>query len=337
MGSDLASRRSPGLLVSSGGAREIRWSRRALVRLGARHHNRVETMGTWGHRFVLHHLTLDTDDKYRIRFSTILTICLSTIGVFDARAQDPSHARMSRIGSDSSLIREVRRVVVDSVIEEWWLEWRTPPVPACDSGYELNICPCDGFAFGEEGELDLVRKAQGRAEERLPLTPYFKSLGERDLAILPKWPRYRNDEDSGDSAGLLRRVRSRPIVSIMNFEDYDHDGRMTEFVLQIDARACGHRQAILVGISRQVPHLHVFGTVAHPSNPIVLQHPEEWTNLLKSRGHVTLVEWPCGDHGGELESDYELLLTPGGIRAFETLRSCGNDSLAQHPVQRLEF
>jgi len=286
---------------------------------------------------MLHHLTLDTDDKYRTRFSTILAICLSTVAASDGRAQDRGHALISRVGSDSSLIREVRRVVVDSLIEEWRLEWRTPPVPACDSSYELIVCPCDGFAFGEEGELDLVRKARGRAEERLPLTPYFKSLGERDLAILQKWPRYRNDADSADSATLLRRVKSRPIVSIMNFADYDHDGRATEFVLQIGAIACGHRQAVLVGISRQVPHLHVFGTVAHPSTPIVLQHPEEWRNLLKARGHVTLVEWPCGDHGGELESDYELHLTPGGIRAFEILRSCGNDSLAQHPVQRLEF
>ncbi len=271
-------------------------------------------------------------------FSTLMAICLSTGALSDARSQDRAHLPLSRVGSDSSLIREVRKVVVDSVIEVWQLRWRKAPTPACDpGGGDWYTCPCDGFAFGEEGELDLVRKAPGRREERLSLTPYFKSLGRWDSALLPKWPMYEEDWKSIDSPNLPTRIQSRPIVEIMKLADYDHDGRATEFVLQIDATACGHRQAILVGISRRVPHLHVFGTVAHPSTPIVLQHPEEWTSLLRSKSRVTLVEWPCGDHGGDLESDYELHVVPEGIRGFKILRPCEGTPSGGQPVERSEF
>lgn len=61
------------------------------------------------------------------------------------------------------VVRDEQIVSVDSTRERWQLVWRTRPQPACsprDEGWAR--CPCNGFAFGEIGQLDLVRKVIDR-------------------------------------------------------------------------------------------------------------------------------------------------------------------------------
>src|SRR5262245_4774528 len=74
------------------------------------------------------------------------------------------------------VLREQRAVVVDRAMERWRLVWEGKPQPACapDDGRDdtWTTCPCSGFAFGERGDLDLVRLA-GTSPDRLPLTPLF--------------------------------------------------------------------------------------------------------------------------------------------------------------------
>ncbi|NTW50957.1 MAG: hypothetical protein HGB22_00005, partial [Chlorobiaceae bacterium] len=98
-----------------------------------------------------------------------------------------------------------------------------------------------------------------------------------------------------------------------------------EFLLQVGAGPCGHRQTVLVGVSRTNPRLHVFGTVAHPKTPLVLERPEAWTQFLRSKGSATVVSWPCGDHGSEEQGDVELMAEGNGIRAFRLRYSCGEE------------
>ena len=77
--------------------------------------------------------------------------------------------------SKSPILREEKTVIVDSKIEHWRLEWRTEPQLACDPNDEdWYTCPCHGFAYGEKGELDLVRQIPGLPDERLSLTPFLK-------------------------------------------------------------------------------------------------------------------------------------------------------------------
>ncbi|HWQ25510.1 MAG TPA: hypothetical protein VN367_01890 [Chlorobaculum sp.] len=215
--------------------------------------------------------------------------------------------------------------MVGTQAEEWCLEWKSPPEPACDpSGDEWYTCPCDGFAFGEKGELDLVRHIPGMADERLHLSPLFRFGYDGDsIARLPKWPVHEGDFDRAGSPGFSKIVQSRPIVRIMKFADYDHDGRSTEFLLQIGSGPCGHRQTVLVGISRSNPKLHAFGTVAHPDSPLVLESPDAWKQFLRSKGTTTVVSWPCGDHGSEEETDIKLIAEAEGIRAFHLRYTCG--------------
>jgi len=69
-------------------------------------------------------------------------------------------------------IREEQQVVVNGVTETWRLQWKGAPHPECDASEAGAItCPCYGFAFGESGDLDVVRLRAGIEIDRLPINP----------------------------------------------------------------------------------------------------------------------------------------------------------------------
>ncbi|NTU91139.1 MAG: hypothetical protein HGA60_04430 [Chlorobiaceae bacterium] len=273
--------------------------------------------------------------RYRILPVLLASLCLGPCSTLygEARSATQQDARHS-----GAIVRERQRVVVGSGVEEWRLEWQAPPEPACEpSRDDWYTCPCVGFAFGETGQLDLVRHVQGKPEERLHLSPLF-ALGFYGEAVaqLPKWPVLAGDMDRMDKPGFADLVKSRPIVRIMELADYDHDGRPTEFLLQIGAGPCGHRQTVVVGVSRSNPKLHAFGTVAHPWTPLVLESPDAWKQLLGSKGKTTVVSWPCGDHGSDEQDEIELVAeASAGIRAFHARYSCG-DTARGRLLERVE-
>jgi hypothetical protein len=263
--------------------------------------------------------------RYRILPLLMAFLCLGPLSAFGG--QTPA----------SAVVREQQRVVVGSTVEEWRLEWQSAPEPACDpSTDDWYTCPCSGFAFGETGTLDLVRQVPGRPEERLHLSPLF-ALGfyGKPIAQLPKRPVLDSDMAHMDDPEFAKMVASRPVVKVMALADYDHDGRATEFLLQVGA-PCGHRQTIVVGISRANPKLHAFGTIANPKKPLVLESPEAWKQLLRSNGKTTVVSWPCGDHGSPEELQFELVTGESGIQAFLLRYSC-NDQGRQQLLERVEL
>ncbi|NTU92857.1 MAG: hypothetical protein HGA56_02445 [Chlorobiaceae bacterium] len=272
---------------------------------------------------------------YRLRPLLLVSLC---VGLFSPPGSAaPPHVLVVQRPGSGTVVRERQRVVVGSAVEEWRLEWKRAPEQECDpSGDDWYTCPCSGFAFGESGELDLVRLVPGKPAERLPLSPLFALGFDGDsVARLPRWPVRKGDFERKDSPGFSRMVKSRPVVRIMNIGDYDHDGRPTEFALQVGAGPCGHRQTVLVGITRLNPKLHAFGTVAHPGDPLVLESPEAWQRLLVSRGRTTVVSWPCGDHGAEEEVEIELVAAPGGLRAIRSRYACIEDGRGRL-LERLE-
>jgi len=50
----------------------------------------------------------------------------------------------------------------------------------------------------------------------------------------------------------------------MDFVDYAHDGRATEFFLQTGSLSCGKRAGVVIGISETNRRLHVFGSAKNP-------------------------------------------------------------------------
>lgn len=76
--------------------------------------------------------------------------------------------------SAKSVLREEARVVIDGIEESWRLEWKSNPIPVCSPDEEdWDICPCKGFAYGERGDLVLVRKRPGYEDENVSLTHVF--------------------------------------------------------------------------------------------------------------------------------------------------------------------
>lgn len=218
------------------------------------------------------------------------------------------------------LIREEQKVVVDGIAEIWRLEWKSPPVPACGTEDLLSAitCPCSGFSFGESGQLNLVRFVGEREIDRFELTRLFeKEYPSQDGAVVQRWELQEEDFQQYETpeAGHTERVRARPAVKIMHFADFNHDGRATEFFLQTEVLPCGKRTGVLVGVTPRNSRLHAFGSIAHPKKPLVLQK-REWESLLKAPGPTRVVDWRCGDHGSEIETDLELRATKRGIEAI---------------------
>jgi hypothetical protein len=186
-------------------------------------------------------------------------------------------------------------------------------------------CPCAGFAYGEMGDLDLVRHRSSHPEERLALTPLFdgeENPGWRNhLAVLQRWPMLEADYMAADSIDLEPSIRARAFTRVIVPRDYDHDGRATEFPLQVGTLPCGKTQSVLVGVSTIDSSLHAFASVAHPERPLVLP-TYLWEQLRRSGGRTTGVEWPCGDHGADTQTEVSLFVSPRGIDGVRSEYGC---------------
>jgi len=209
-------------------------------------------------------------------------------------------------------LREETELTVDGVKEKWRLEWTSPPVPDCvDDAFAS--CACAGFAYGEKGDLDLVRARPGHPEERLHLGQFF----DGGKARLMRWSVGAKPPAKPAS---LAELSMHPLARIMKLADYDHDGHATEFVLQVGAEACGHTPSMVVGISKSKPTLHAFAASDAPSEPLYLDGRVEWDKLA-AKSPVTIVEIACGDHGAELETSIALS-ADGELHAKKTTRKC---------------
>ncbi|MCJ7546939.1 MAG: hypothetical protein MUP30_08975 [Deltaproteobacteria bacterium] len=229
---------------------------------------------------------------------------------------------MTSARSTKPIIREELKVMVDGVQERWYLEWETPPISVCGpENDDWETCPCYGFAFGEAGYLNLVRQKTGEKIERFSLTDLFTyeegPLPGEGKAVLQRWKERKTDSnmDSG-SPEFISLVKSRPPVQVMHLKDYDHDGRATEFVLQIGNEPCGKEMSVVVGISRSNSRLHVFASAKNPKEPLILQR-WHWESLAKAKTSVKVVHWAYGDHGFDGEEEYELKADRGSIHAIK--------------------
>jgi hypothetical protein len=259
-----------------------------------------------------------------IRMCGILLVAAMILG---GQPRMPSHSSESAIIMPS-FIREERQIVVNGNPELWRLEWESPPKPACgaEDNSDSITCPCSGFAYGESGQLDLVRLAAGREIERLKLTPYFEDTPTDGghSALVQRWELQSKDGDETGSKEFAKRVSLRPVVNVMQFADYNHDGMATEFFLQTESLPCGKHAGIVIGLTRANSKLHVFGTALHPDKPVVLQKTE-WDSLLKQPVGGETLDWACGDHGSDVETYVELHASNGNIQGIRREYKCTED------------
>jgi hypothetical protein len=221
------------------------------------------------------------------------------------------------------LIREEQTVVVGGVAETWQLKWTTPPKPVCEPGDVALTCPCMGFAYGEGGDLVLVRLHDQVEVDRLEITPLFEGefAGRGRVAIIQRWQTERYDLDENLKGDLPAMVAKRPVVQVMHLADYDHDGQKSEFYLQITTQPCGKNVGVLIGVSAGNPRLHVFGTATKPAEPMFMQE-HEWEALHGTKGPVEVTDWTCGDHGADTETTLRLRWTPDGLAGTRRQFTC---------------
>jgi hypothetical protein len=211
--------------------------------------------------------------------------------------------------------------MMDGTIEHWRIEWRDTPRLAC-----LRWdCVCSDFMYAQRGEATWVRSRDGQTIQTFPLSKLFETgfdvpeHGEREV-LLPAWPRYPADANVVDDGALAEMVRSRRLQPLMVLHDYDHDGQATEFLLPVGGVGCAFHGQAAIGLSRNSPGGHLFGTAAHPEQPLVLRS-QGW-ELLRSKGKGTYVDVPCGDRGADTELEVELRADAAGIHLFERTYAC---------------
>jgi hypothetical protein len=240
----------------------------------------------------------------------ILSICVLALFIAGAVVQ-PEDLRPKKVSAPA--IREEQHIVVSGMAETWPLQWSATPKPRCGAN-ESDIaltCPCMGFAYGESGDLYLVRLRNGTEVDRLHLTPVFE---EEKTAVVQRWPKDdERDFKLSERKDFSNLVSKRPTIQVMEFDDYDHDHKRTEFYLQTEAVPCGKSVGVVVGLSTNNARLHIFGTAANPSRPLYLQK-REWQALRNaSAGPVDIVDWSCGDHGADTQTEIRLQWSAKGI------------------------
>lgn len=226
-------------------------------------------------------------------------------------------------------VRESHAVTVRGVREIWQLVWEEKPKSVCEPEdvSSSTTCPCSGFAYGEYGDLALVRLRNGVEVERMQLGPLFGSEYPADKlgkAILQRWPVLLDDlprDDRGDPK-LLADIKARRQPTIMRPADYDRDQFATEFLLQVATVPCGKHQYVAVGISAKEPHLHALRSIANPNEPLIMPR-SAWEALLEHPGPTAVTTWPCGDHGSDQRSEMVVSARKGEIRVKQRLHLPG--------------
>ena len=231
-------------------------------------------------------------------------------------------------------VRQRRTVLVDGVREEWTLRWAGPVRPVCPASAlaQAATCPCSGFAYGEQGQLFLDRERDGAAVETMALTTLFKDIdnpADQGNAALARWPRLPHDPsddiaDPGARKAFDIELGQRAQVDVLDVRDFARDGMQASFLLQVGNEPCGKQEAVLVGVSRRLPSLHVFATTAHPQRPLVLQRGA-WLALLASDGQATFTDLACGDHGSDKQIEQTIDARDGLIAVQARTYACRQD------------
>ncbi len=216
------------------------------------------------------------------------------------------------------VIREQKTVTVEGVKETWQLVWEDEPSLSECSIEDISsaiTCPCSGFAYGESGSLSLVRKRGSQEIERLDLGKLFdgfsSSAGKKGMAILVRWP--QRIGDSEEDPRLLNKIKQRPLAKIIDFQDYNHDGAATEFLLQIGTQPCMKHMFVGIGITKKRPTLHVLNAAGDAPDESLVMTMAAWKALRKSHKPTTVTILPCGDHGSDVRIDYTVSAKGGEI------------------------
>src|SRR5205823_4022654 len=136
--------------------------------------------------------------------------------------------------------------------------------------------PCEGFAYGEQGKLYLVRTRNSHKIDQLDLGRFFEDVAgdypgygrapgfaylqgrAPGFAYLQRWSVELKDYQprGPGERQLVPEIERRPPTEVMHLADYNRDGAPTKFLLQVDTLPCGKREFVAVGVTQNDRELH---------------------------------------------------------------------------------
>lgn len=185
-------------------------------------------------------------------------------------------------------VSESRTVAVDGVEETWRVRFVTPSLAPAEIADGEWSCPRAFESRFDRGRAVLERVRGGVVVDRFE-NPCGSTDGEECARrLLIPW-RVAAPRDRRVDAGRL------PRVTYLDVADYDHDGRATEFAADLGELVCGHTEAVIIGITRDRPRLHVLRW-ADGGRMAMTSGRAGWEPVRASaRGDVAT--WRRGDHG----------------------------------------
>jgi hypothetical protein len=252
---------------------------------------------------------------------------LTALAILCALLPVSPRTAIARAGQEGTL-REQRSLVVHGARETWQLMWVGRHFPLCPpEDMEGSVTePCHGIAYGEYGNLWLVRRRDGHEIERMNLKSLFGHFDYPDAdrvdgkAYVQRWP-MRDGDPRREGSAFVAEVKKRPVSTIMKFADYDRDGHATEFLIQVGTLGGGVQLFAAVGVSTLNPHLHALASVEKPGVPVEMQL-RPWKTLLRASRPIRLTTWQCDDHSSPVQQDLIVSARQGRIHFREILLHC---------------
>ena len=102
------------------------------------------------------------------------------------------------------------------------------------------------------------------------------------------------------------------MVPVLEMGAYADGTAALQFLLQIDSGPCGHRAYVAISVTESRPELHALTSIAHPKRPLIMGR-QAWQLLLSGAGQHRVVEWGCGDHGSDVQTELVLSAINGQI------------------------
>lgn len=220
-------------------------------------------------------------------------------------------------------VSESRAVVVDGVEETWRVRFVTPSRAPEELPDSERSCPRAFEARFDRGRAVLERMRDGVVVDRFE-NPCGSTDGEECARrLLIPW-RVTASRDRRVDAGRL------PRVTYLDVADYDHDGRATEFAAELGELVCGHAEAVIIGITREHPRLHVLRW-ADGGRMAMTSGRGGWEPVRASaRGDV--VTWRRGDHGVTDEERMRWWPTRAGLQNEEYVAASPTEGGADEVV-----
>ncbi len=256
-----------------------------------------------------------------LRVKAAVMLLLLPLPLFGASGPDAQPMRT---------IREERHMRVGDKDEIWRLEWdgnpshgcmpKDPVDPKTEDDYDVAGQWCSGIDYCELGaRLFLTRSINGQVIDELEIK---RIDGDQlqDGPCLPKWPMYEGDGELYSKYPwdkFIQEVRLRPLVDIMRFHDYNHDGLDAEFVLFAGWGSAGDtKHYVLIGLPSPKSKLQVFGTVENPSSPIKFGKRSAWEKVRAAKLGEPVITKSCDGSLGGPCWEYEVVSSTNGFHMW---------------------